>query len=1195
MDDTQLTGATVTIDSLVAGDLLDFINDGSTMGAITGSYNSGTGVLTLSGTATLAQYQAALRTVTYRSTSDDPTVNASRTSRTISWQITDANSDLAAAATSTAVTSTVQMIRVLSITPTNARTVEGDPMAFTVTLSAAPNSPMRVAYTLTGGTATPGRDYDPTPIFSNSVTYNASTGLLTIPTGVSSFTVTYTTLDDLMVEGSESVVVQIGTQTASGLITDGAGASIAVSSPTVNEGSPYAMFRVDGVEGQEIKLTLQDYGSGQTPAPGTTAADLSADIGSQLQIFNGTGWQNYTPNSYVTYPIGSSMLLVRIPVINDNHFEGSESFKLLVEGKAVDSSASDDSGTAEDIGIGIINDAGQGPIFNISGAIDYNASKDDDRGLKISNININEGSHYGVVTITGDPGQPLSLALANTASTTDRDATLAGFSIEYSTDNGNSWIPYTWNGTTGDRPTLPPGRIAYVRIDIRPESDLLYEGAETFELIATPDGGSPSIGLAQILDDGTGLIFTGAISSGGQITTRIGLDDDLDKDGIDPNIEEILATLSASSGGGGSPGDLNNDGIPDAEQSAVATLAWFNADYFNQALEGQLTDIRPIISISVETDTDPLTSSGTASDARYQLQAVSVVPKTDGRFGGKDPAASASAGQTIDAPWDPILFDVAQQPSRPSLDDADPDRDGVQVVVTIDIARSGIKEGDFNAYLKFVSAAALTAAGGTLNDLDGNAITTEGWYDFTQRINSSGDYIGDGARFIVVETVNGEHLITKIQLTFTDNAFGDNAIGTNGISDPGLPVKMTTVTATPTASGSQPAVTTPGVTTPVLTPEPTTTPPLEDQGTEIALNPMDLPSDRSVAIPAGPTVRARILAVPNTTTTTSAATVTVASSGGDDGSGSGGSAATASPLAQQVQQAREVMLRWAREAGLMEFGSAVARVSHADAPGNGQQQVRRERSLPLLSQKDDLSALGPNLLEALALGAAGLYFTQVVGRQSLDQVAHRWWQRLVPTKRGKQVPSGMHNEVLAVFVLATGGQPGKLVAARVLADAIEILAEQPLRLSDELAAGRPTASAELWDQLDLSIAMERLAHALQEQEQPHFELLLLDPSLQREREHLQDLADSHTLLRHPHLHPGLLDLASGDQALLRQWLNQPSRTDLHGSEGCRQVMAQLADLQSHWAEYMSQNMANVAGVLELSIALSNLQPLYAVI
>jgi Big-like domain-containing protein/Calx-beta domain-containing protein/cadherin-like protein len=81
-DNANLTGATVAITAgfVSAQDTLAFTNQ---LG-ITGSYNSGTGVLTLTGTTTVANYQTALRTVTYANSSDNPTA-----SRTITFTATD--------------------------------------------------------------------------------------------------------------------------------------------------------------------------------------------------------------------------------------------------------------------------------------------------------------------------------------------------------------------------------------------------------------------------------------------------------------------------------------------------------------------------------------------------------------------------------------------------------------------------------------------------------------------------------------------------------------------------------------------------------------------------------------------------------------------------------------------------------------------------------------------------------------------------------------------------------------------------------------------------------------------------------------------------------------------------------------------------------------------------------------------------
>jgi Bacterial Ig domain len=82
-DSTSLTGATVSIASGFASaeDVLAF----TPTGAVTGSYNSATGTLTLSGTDTLATYRSALRSVTYRDTSNAP----STTDRTVTFVVTD--------------------------------------------------------------------------------------------------------------------------------------------------------------------------------------------------------------------------------------------------------------------------------------------------------------------------------------------------------------------------------------------------------------------------------------------------------------------------------------------------------------------------------------------------------------------------------------------------------------------------------------------------------------------------------------------------------------------------------------------------------------------------------------------------------------------------------------------------------------------------------------------------------------------------------------------------------------------------------------------------------------------------------------------------------------------------------------------------------------------------------------------------
>jgi hypothetical protein len=81
--DSQIAGATVAItNNFVSGeDVIAFTNQNG----ITGSLNGAGDTLTLTGTATVANYQAALRSVTYRDTSANPDTST----RTVSFQATD--------------------------------------------------------------------------------------------------------------------------------------------------------------------------------------------------------------------------------------------------------------------------------------------------------------------------------------------------------------------------------------------------------------------------------------------------------------------------------------------------------------------------------------------------------------------------------------------------------------------------------------------------------------------------------------------------------------------------------------------------------------------------------------------------------------------------------------------------------------------------------------------------------------------------------------------------------------------------------------------------------------------------------------------------------------------------------------------------------------------------------------------------
>ncbi|MCQ8119922.1 DUF4347 domain-containing protein, partial [Methylomonas rosea] len=181
-DDANIAGATVTLSAgFTSGDTLGF----STQNGITGSYNSGTGVLTLSGTATKAQYQTALRSVTYASSSATPTSSSS--SRTVTWAVTDANAASVGAQTSSGVTSTINVTAsnakpVLTAGATQAYTEAGLAAAIdaTITLSDADDANMTGATVTLSSGFTSGDTLGFSDQNGISGSYNSGTGVLTL-------------------------------------------------------------------------------------------------------------------------------------------------------------------------------------------------------------------------------------------------------------------------------------------------------------------------------------------------------------------------------------------------------------------------------------------------------------------------------------------------------------------------------------------------------------------------------------------------------------------------------------------------------------------------------------------------------------------------------------------------------------------------------------------------------------------------------------------------------------------------------------------------------------------------------------------------------------------------------------------------------------------------------------------------------
>ncbi len=168
---------------------------------------------------------------------------------------------------------------------------------------------------------------------------------------------------------------------------------VTVTSPTVNEASPFIVFTVDGAFGQDVSLSLANGGSAASGADSnvTSTLEVSAD--------NGNTWAAYSTGS-VALNGNEGTLLVRVPILNDSTFKGSTTFTL----SATPTGGSATSGTATIVG------DGTGTIFNPDGTARNNAAKGVDRAVSVNSISADEDAPFAAFSVSATESQSVSLA-----------------------------------------------------------------------------------------------------------------------------------------------------------------------------------------------------------------------------------------------------------------------------------------------------------------------------------------------------------------------------------------------------------------------------------------------------------------------------------------------------------------------------------------------------------------------------------------------------------------------------------------------------------------------------------------------------------------------------------------------------------------------------------------------------------------
>src|SRR5262249_31430221 len=234
VDDQFLQLAKVTITDFVAGDVLAANVAGT---SITASYANG--VLTLSGNDTLASYKQVLDSVTYSSTSTNPTNFGTDSSRTITWVVSDGT--LSSASQTTTVTIAAQdAAPVLSNVAASASYTEN---AAPVTLSSAATVSDVDNQTLASATVAISSGFFTGDVLAANVAgtsitanYNAASGVPTL-TGNDTLAHYQQVLDSVTYVSSSTNPTNFGTDTSrtiSWIVNDGTLNNSPIPTTTLN-------------------------------------------------------------------------------------------------------------------------------------------------------------------------------------------------------------------------------------------------------------------------------------------------------------------------------------------------------------------------------------------------------------------------------------------------------------------------------------------------------------------------------------------------------------------------------------------------------------------------------------------------------------------------------------------------------------------------------------------------------------------------------------------------------------------------------------------------------------------------------------------------------------------------------------------------------------------------------------------------
>jgi len=326
------------------------------------------------------------------------------------------------------------------------RVTEGGTLSFTVTRGGNNSTAVSASYATASGTATSGSDF------------TAKTGTVSFAAGVTSQTITVSTIDDATVESAETMTVTLSSPSS------GATISTATGTGTINDNdvapAQLAIGNASATEGGTLSFTVTRGGNTGTAVSASYAtASGTATSGSDFTAKTGT----------VSFAAGVTSQTITVSTIDDTTVEATEAMTVTLSSPSSGATISTATGT--------------GTIYDndIAGS-----------QLSIGNASVTEG---GTLSFTVTRGGSTSTAV----------------SASYVTDSGTAISDVDFTGT-GGTVSFAAG-VTSQTITVSTTDDIAVEPAETMTVMLSSPTGGATITAAT----GAGTINDNDVLSGGAI------------------------------------------------------------------------------------------------------------------------------------------------------------------------------------------------------------------------------------------------------------------------------------------------------------------------------------------------------------------------------------------------------------------------------------------------------------------------------------------------------------------------------------------------------------------------------------------------------------------------------------------------------------------------------------------------------